>query len=304
MYRSPLSPSTSTGRSSPRSTSSAWSARRPGVWSGTPSSTPSAELGEVPNHSSALPVAPSRPWARYRESSRCRNWSRTAGRCASTSVGSSRSARSYTRRFPSRRAIPRIPASASASSTARTWLVGRQYQSIAARGSMSVDDSGPLARMRASSSSTSGACSSNAPPWCRTRARSQVTRCHGSSVVGSRLRPLLYASNNARRSYSSASVIARRYPPTRASRTRSWFRPATSRGSNWMLPRRSNTASTPASPEGRERGGASSCRRTRNRRATAAGTRCGVTGSGVVSGGRRAGARAGPARRWRRGPAG
>ena len=40
--------------------------------------------------------------------------------------------------------IAMIPASASASSSARTWLVGRQYQSIASRGSTSVDDSGPL----------------------------------------------------------------------------------------------------------------------------------------------------------------
>ena len=36
-----------------------------------------------------------------------------------------------------------IPASASASSSARTWLVGRQYQSMAPRGSMSVELSGP-----------------------------------------------------------------------------------------------------------------------------------------------------------------
>jgi len=40
---------------------------------------------------------------------------------------------------------PRIPASASASRIARTGFVGRQYQSIASRGSTSVDESGPIA---------------------------------------------------------------------------------------------------------------------------------------------------------------
>ena len=58
------------------------------------------------------------------------------------------------------------PPRASASRIARTWLVGRQYQSIAARGSTSRDDSGPFDRIRSRSSSTSGACSSNAPPSC------------------------------------------------------------------------------------------------------------------------------------------
>ena len=36
-----------------------------------------------------------------------------------------------------------MPASPSASRIARTWFVGRQYQSIAARGSTSVELSGP-----------------------------------------------------------------------------------------------------------------------------------------------------------------
>ena len=35
-----------------------------------------------------------------------------------------------------------MPASASASRIARTWFVGRQYHSMAARGSMSVEDEG------------------------------------------------------------------------------------------------------------------------------------------------------------------
>ena len=70
------------------------------------------------------------------------------------------------RRLPSRRLIARTPASASASRIARTGLVGRQYQSIASRGSRSVDDVGPWVRMRSSSSSTSGPWSSNAPPLC------------------------------------------------------------------------------------------------------------------------------------------
>ena len=74
---------------------------------------------------------------------------------------------------------------------ARTWLVGRQYQSIAARGATSVDDNGPSVRIRSSSSSTSGACSSKAAPVCSTRLRSQATRYQGSSRVGTIDRPLL-----------------------------------------------------------------------------------------------------------------
>ena len=62
--------------------------------------------------------------------------------------------------------------------------MGRQYQSIAARGFTSVEDRGPSARMRSTSSSTSGACSSNGPPVCSACIRSQVIRYHGSSAVG------------------------------------------------------------------------------------------------------------------------
>ena len=46
-------------------------------------------------------------------------------------------------------------------------------------------------RIRSSSSSTSGACSSNAAPVCSTRLRSQATRYQGSSRVGTIDRPLL-----------------------------------------------------------------------------------------------------------------
>ena len=95
------------------------------------------------------------------------------------------------RRLPSRRARPRTPASARASRTARTWFVGRQYQSIAARGSMSLDAIGPLVRIRSSSSSTSGACESKTPRRAWSRYRSHVERWHGSSAVGSSDRPLL-----------------------------------------------------------------------------------------------------------------
>jgi hypothetical protein len=57
-----------------------------------------------------------------------------------------------------------MPPSARVSRSARTWFVGRQYQSIAARGSISIDDVGPIVRIRSRSSSTSGACSSKALP--------------------------------------------------------------------------------------------------------------------------------------------
>ena len=56
---------------------------------------------------------------------------------------------------------PGRPASASASRIARTWFVGRQYQSIAARGATSVEDSGPSRRIRSSNSITSASCSRN-----------------------------------------------------------------------------------------------------------------------------------------------
>ena len=80
--------------------------------------------------------------------------------------------------------MARMPASPSASKSARTWFVGRQYQSIAARGFTSVEDNGPSARIRPRSSSTRGAWSSNGPPVCSACIRSQVMRYHGSSAVG------------------------------------------------------------------------------------------------------------------------
>ena len=70
------------------------------------------------------------------------------------------------RRFPSRLASARMPDWARASRMARTWLVGRQYQSIAARGATSVEDRWPSLRMRSSSSSTSALCSTKVVRSC------------------------------------------------------------------------------------------------------------------------------------------
>src|SRR5919108_5428741 len=53
---------------------------------------------------------------------------------------------------------------------------------------------------------------------------------------------------------------------------RSWLRPATARGSNWIEPSRRKTSSTPSGPPTTERAGASICRATRKRRAVSAAT--------------------------------
>ena len=103
-----------------------------------------------------------------------------------------------------------MPASPSASRIARTWFVGRQYQSMAARGATSVELSGPCSRIRSSSSSTSGACSSKAPSACAARLRSHVIRYHGSSAVGTSESILLNVSYRTRSRYSRSSVQARR----------------------------------------------------------------------------------------------
>src|SRR5581483_9385180 len=51
---------------------------------------------------------------------------------------------------------------------------------------------------------------------------------------------------------------------------RSWFRPATAIGSNWIEPSLRSTSSTPSGPPARERAGARKCRATRKRRAAEA----------------------------------
>src|SRR3954451_21696625 len=173
-----------------------------------------------------------------------------------------------------------MPTVASPSRIARTWFVGRQDHSIAARGSTSVDAIGPVVRIRSRSSSTSAACSSKVATW-PARLRSQVTRYQGSSAVGTIDSILLYVSYSTRSRYRRSSVHVRRYPAIREFSVRSWLRPATSIGSNWSDPRRSTTRMTEAGSGGSERGGARRWRATRNRRAAAAGTdRMGwVTGS-------------------------
>src|SRR3954452_15833583 len=167
--------------------------------------------------------------------------------------------------------MARMPTGARPSRIARTWFVGRHDQSIAARGSTSVDAIGPVVRIRSRSSSTRAACSSKVAAWLA-RLRSHVTRYHGSSAVGTIESILLYVSYSTRSRYRRSSVHARRYPAIRELSVRSWLRPATSIGSNWSDPSRSTTRITDAGSGGSDRGGARRWRVTRNRRAAAAGT--------------------------------
>ena len=104
-----------------------------------------------------------------------------------------------------------IPASASASSSARTWLVGRQYQSIASRGSMSVDDSGPsVADALEELLDERRVLVERARPGATRGGGPTSTRYHGSSAVGTSESILLYVSYSARSRYRSSSVQARR----------------------------------------------------------------------------------------------
>src|SRR6185437_1881246 len=52
--------------------------------------------------------------------------------------------------------------------------------------------------------------------------------------------------------------------------TRSWFRPATASGSNWIEPSRWKTSRTASGPPRSDRAGARKCRATRKRRAASA----------------------------------
>src|SRR4051794_30053666 len=177
-----------------------------------------------------------------------------------------------------------MPTVASPSRIARTWFVGRHDQSIAARGSTSVDAIGPVVRIRSRSSSMRAACSSKVATWLA-RLRSHVTRYQGSSAVGTIDSILLYVSYSTRSPYRRLSVQARRYPAIREFSVRSWLRPATSIGSNCRDPRRSTTRMTEAGSGGSERGGARRWRVTRNRRAAAAGTdRMGWVTASIVRG--------------------
>jgi hypothetical protein len=72
-----------------------------------------------------------------------------------------------------------------------------------------VEDSGPLSRIRPMSSSTSGACSSSAPPSWILRERSHAIRYHGSSAVGTIESILLNVSNSDRSSYRTRRSIRR-----------------------------------------------------------------------------------------------
>ena len=69
---------------------------------------------------------------------------------------------------------PGSPASASASRIARTWFVGRQYQSIAARGSTSSRDIGPFLADARRAAPRRGRVLLEAFASCCTRARCQV----------------------------------------------------------------------------------------------------------------------------------
>jgi hypothetical protein len=87
-----------------------------------------------------------------------------------------------------------------ASSTARTVFVGIPNQSVVGplSRSKSLDDSGPSARMRSSTRLATSAFSSRV----RGALRLRFPRNHANSPVGTRERPLLYASKISRRSYS------------------------------------------------------------------------------------------------------
>jgi hypothetical protein len=101
--------------------------------------------------------------------------------------------------------------------------------------------------MRSSSFSTRGACSSNAPPSCLSRALSQAIRPgklrgrdeREALVVDLEQGPLL------------VQEAVGHVPPGvgHARREHAWFRPAVSIGSNWIEPRRYNTARTPSAPQ-------------------------------------------------------
>ena len=293
MYRSPLTPSTVTGTSSPASTSSARislprrHARPPGLV---------ADPGVVPIQSSPEPD-PRAGRSRGSATGACGGTGRAA-------AGARRAGPAGTAARPGRRRggcpraarCPRMPGLGQRLED-RPDLVGRAPVPVDRRARLDVGRRqrtvapDPIEELR----DEVGVLDERAAS-CRARLRSQLTRYHGSSAVGRIDRPLLYASNRTRSPYSSASVQARRKPSIRAARSRSWFRPDDVERVELERAEPVHHAHDRRGLGGRDRGGASRWRRAMNRRAVAR-SRCrgGVTGRWYGTG-RTVGARTSPAR--------
>ena len=234
-----------TGTSSPRSTSSARSSLRA-------AQSRVRRVGAAPQSEPDLGLAARAPAGRGRGSATGAGGgparARARDRPGARPGRAARRGRS-TRRLPSRRAMPRIPASASASRTARD-LVRRPP--VPVDGARAARRPWPTWGRRAGSArgaqSTRSRWSTNVPGSWAERAPvpgEAVPRQLGRGqdgealVVGLEQRPLLVEQ----RVRPGPSV-----PGDPGERTRSWFRPATSSGSNWSEPSRSTTVITPGPP--------------------------------------------------------